>query len=65
MNLLETIDSPEDLKALSLEQLEELTGELREEIIETVNRNGGHLAAPLGVVEFSTALKMTVFSPSG
>ena len=56
MNLLDKIDSPEDVKALSLEELESLTGELRDEIIETVNRNGGHLASPLGVVEITTAL---------
>ena len=56
MSLLETINSPADLKKLSLEQLEPLAGELREAVIETVNRNGGHLASPLGVVELTIAL---------
>lgn len=54
--LLDKIDSPKDLKALSIEELESLAQELRERIIGTVNRNGGHLASPLGVVELTLAL---------
>ncbi len=56
MRILDTIDSPIDLKKLTLEQLEALSFELREQIIETVNKNGGHLASPLGVVELTIAL---------
>ncbi len=54
--LLDSIHSPADVKALSLPQLEQLAHELRETIIDTVNRNGGHLASPLGVVELTIAL---------
>jgi 1-deoxy-D-xylulose-5-phosphate synthase len=56
MSLLERIDSPQDLKKLSLDELELLANELRQVIIETVNQNGGHLASPLGVVELTLAL---------
>ncbi len=56
MSLLEKIDSPVDLKTLTIQELEQLTQELREAIIDTVNRNGGHLASPLGVVELTVAL---------
>jgi len=56
MAILETINSPDDLKSLSLDELETLSSELRTQIIDTVNRNGGHLASPLGVVELTVAL---------
>ncbi|MBP8129851.1 MAG: 1-deoxy-D-xylulose-5-phosphate synthase [Candidatus Hydrogenedentes bacterium] len=56
MRILDKIDSPGDLKALQAHELETLAQELREQIIETVNRNGGHLASPLGVVELTLAL---------
>lgn len=56
MRLLDRIDSPADLKALSIQELETLAQELRDQIVETVNRNGGHLASPLGVVELTIAL---------
>jgi 1-deoxy-D-xylulose-5-phosphate synthase len=56
MALLEKINSPHDLRSLSPEELELLAAELRARIIETVNRNGGHLASPLGVVELTLAL---------
>jgi len=56
MRILDKIDSPGYLKALQAHELETLAQELREQIIETVNRNGGHLASPLGVVELTLAL---------
>jgi 1-deoxy-D-xylulose-5-phosphate synthase len=56
MSLLSSVNCPDDIKALSIEQVETLAGELREELIEVVNRNGGHLASPLGVVELTLAL---------
>lgn len=59
--LLETIDSPRDLRRLSLPQLEQLADELRETIINTVAETGGHLAPSLGVVELTLALH-TVFN---
>ena len=54
--LLDGIDSPEDLKALCIEQLPQLAEEIRQEIIETVSHTGGHLASNLGTVELSIAL---------
>lgn len=56
MKLLERIDSPADLKSLSIEELQALADELRHAVIETVNHNGGHLASPLGVVDLTVAL---------
>ncbi|MBQ8469164.1 MAG: 1-deoxy-D-xylulose-5-phosphate synthase, partial [Clostridia bacterium] len=63
MNLLETIHSPEDLKGLTDTQLEALTGELRETIVDTVSRNGGHLASNLGAVELTLAMHLEFDSP--
>ena len=50
MKLLQQIHSPEDLRSLNNQQLEELTEEIRETIVDTVSRNGGHLASNLGAV---------------
>src|SRR5512136_406776 len=54
--LLDQIQSPSDLKKLDLEELGQLSEEIRREIISTVAKNGGHLASNLGVVELTTAL---------
>lgn len=54
--LLEQIESPQDLKQLSGEQLIELSREIREFIISTLSKTGGHLASNLGVVELTVAL---------
>ncbi len=54
--ILDIISSPEDLKALAPRQLTALCSELRETIIDTVSKNGGHLAPNLGVVELTVAL---------
>lgn len=56
MELLEKINLPHDLKELSIDQLESLTFEIREFIIEVVSKNGGHLASNLGAVELTLAL---------
>jgi len=56
MRLIDSINTPQDLKRLSIAELETLASELRLLIIETVNRNGGHLASPLGVVELTLAI---------
>jgi 1-deoxy-D-xylulose-5-phosphate synthase len=61
-SLLAHINSPDDIKDLSFESLKILAGEVRDLIIETVSRTGGHLASSLGVVELTLAL-MKVFSP--
>lgn len=62
-SLLKTIDSPEDLQGLSLEQLNSLCGEIRGKIIETVSQNGGHLASNLGVVELTVAMLRVFHTP--
>lgn len=54
--LLSRVNAPNDLKDLSIEQLEALAKEVREIIIDTVYANGGHLASPLGVVDLTLAL---------
>ena len=54
--ILDNISSPEDLKALAPRQLTALCSELRETIIDTVSKNGGHLDPNLGVVELTVAL---------
>lgn len=61
--ILETIDGPADLRDLSIEQLEILAGEIRDEMWRVVNQNGGHLGAGLGVVELTLALHRTFNSP--
>ncbi len=61
--ILDQINSPADLKGLKLADLEILAGEIRKLIIETVSRNGGHLAPSLGVVELSIALHYVFDSP--
>jgi 1-deoxy-D-xylulose-5-phosphate synthase len=54
--LLEHINSPSDLKKLSLDQLEPLCAELRTYITECCSKNPGHLGASLGVIELTVAL---------
>ncbi len=61
--ILERVNSPEDLKTLNLTELKKLATELREVIIETVARNGGHLAPNLGVIELTLALHYVFDSP--
>src|SRR5450755_4242412 len=61
--LLDSIDSPLDLKRVPLERLPELAQELRDEIIATCAQNGGHLGASLGAVEIVLALHYVFASP--
>jgi 1-deoxy-D-xylulose-5-phosphate synthase len=61
--LLDAIDSPADLKRLSVEELPALCQELREEIIQTCARNGGHLGSSLGAVELNVALHYVFETP--
>ena len=61
--LLDSIDSPADLKELAPLQLEQLAGEIREELVTTVTTTGGHLASNLGVVELTIALHRIFDSP--
>jgi len=61
--LLDHIASPADLRALKKDQLAPLAAEIREEIVKTVSRRGGHLASNLGVVELTIALHYVFNSP--
>ncbi|MBT3933584.1 MAG: 1-deoxy-D-xylulose-5-phosphate synthase [Bacteroidetes bacterium] len=62
-NILNQINSPDDLKKLSQKELSILADELRQFIIETVTTTGGHLAASLGVVELTIALHYIFNTP--
>ncbi len=61
--LLESIKTPSDLKNLPSDRLSELSEEIREAIIETVSKNGGHLASNLGMVEPTVVLHRVFDSP--
>ena len=61
--LLDGIASPVDLKQLPLAKLPALAAEIRQELIEIVTRNGGHLGASLGAIELALALHWVFDSP--
>jgi len=61
--MLDNVKSPEDLKALSYNQLEDLSGEIRKYLIEQVSKSGGHLGPNLGVVELTIAIHRVFESP--
>ncbi|WP_296078903.1 1-deoxy-D-xylulose-5-phosphate synthase [uncultured Eubacterium sp.] len=64
MSYLENINSPKDIKKLNIDELDALCGEIREVMIDTVSKNGGHLASNLGAVELTVALHKVFNSPS-
>ena len=61
--ILEMIQKENDIKKLDEEQLKELSGEIRQFLIEKISRTGGHLASNLGVVELTMALHLTLDFP--
>lgn len=61
--LLNTINSPEDVKKLSEQQLEQLAQEIRQFMISVISKTGGHLAPNLGVVELTLALHRVFSTP--
>lgn len=61
--MLENINSPRDLDKLDRAQIEALSREIRENIIDAVSKNGGHLASNLGIVEMTVALHRVFFVP--
>jgi len=63
MSLLAEIKSPSDLEALSAAQLLELCQEVREHLVDSVSKTGGHLGPNLGVVEITVALHRVFDSP--
>jgi len=62
-SILETINEPADLKRLSIKELEILSAELRDFLLENLSKTGGHLASNLGAVELTLALHYCFNSP--
>lgn len=62
-NILDTINSPADVKRLSIPELKQLAEEIRQFLISVISRTGGHLAPNLGVVELSLALHRVFSTP--
>jgi 1-deoxy-D-xylulose-5-phosphate synthase len=63
MTILDRIQSPDDLKTLTHDELRELSAAIRERLIEVCSRTGGHIGAGLGVVELTVALHATFDTP--
>ncbi len=63
MSLLDSINSPDDLKQLPRSKLTEVAAELRKRIVDVVSRNGGHLASSLGAVELAIAIHYVFDTP--
>ena len=61
--MLECLDLPKDLKRLDYNQCERLCSEIRKILIDTVSKNGGHLASNLGAVELTMAIHRVFASP--
>ncbi len=62
-SLLESIDSPEDLRRLARPQLKQLADEVRQFLLHSVARTGGHLSSNLGTVELTVALHAVFNTP--
>jgi 1-deoxy-D-xylulose-5-phosphate synthase len=62
--LIDAINSPKELRALRLTDLPKLAAEIREEILKTVSRTGGHLASSLGAVELAIAVHYAFDTPN-
>jgi 1-deoxy-D-xylulose-5-phosphate synthase len=63
-NLLNTIDSPADLKKIPIPQLPQLAQEIRDKLIHDLSKTGGHLGPNLGVVELTIALHYVFNTPT-
>ena len=61
--LLDTVDTPDDLRKLKPDQLRQLSDELRAEMIDAVSTSGGHLGSGLGVVELTVAIHYVFNTP--
>lgn len=61
--ILDRVNSPKDLKRLTLEELKVLAGEVREEILGAISESGGHLASSLGVIELTIAMHYVFDAP--
>lgn len=62
-NILQQINTPEDLRKLNLQEKKELADEIRSLIIDVTSKNGGHLASNLGIVELTIALHSVFNTP--
>ena len=62
-SILNEVNNPKDLKTLNIKEKEQLSEEIREKIINTVSKTGGHLASNLGVVELTIALHSVFNTP--
>ena len=58
--MLEKINSPKDLKNLTVEELKIVSNEVSELIKDTIQEHGGHYSSPLGVVDLTVALHMLI-----
>ena len=63
MKVIDKIKSPDDIKSLSYNELNDLAHDVREIIIDSISKNGGHLASSLGVVELTIALLLSYDFP--
>ena len=63
MKILDSVNNPQDLKKIKKEKLPILAREIREEIVDAISKNGGHLAPSLGVVDLTVALHYVFNSP--
>jgi len=64
MHILDRLRSPDDLKQLELSELQDLCGELRDFIVDSVSKTGGHLAPNLGTIELAVAIHYVFNSPT-
>ena len=64
MNLLENVNSPADLRRLSPDELQGVADEIRQFILETMSRIGGHTGASLGAIELAVALHYAFDTPT-
>ena len=61
--LLDIVDSPQDLKNLPVDKLPDLAREIRDMLLDTISKTGGHLSSNLGVVELTMAMHYVFNSP--
>ena len=61
--LLDSVDSPQDLKNIPVDKLPELAKEIRDMLLDTISKTGGHLSSNLGVVELTLAMHYVFNSP--
>ena len=62
-NLLDSVEYPKDIRGLTLDELNQLAAEIRQEVISVVSEVGGHFASTLGAVELTLALHYVFNTP--